>query len=174
MRLSIGAAALVAVIVGGAWLVLALTFGHSLNSGGDAYTRSATCVHNDHALTNDPAAASRFKSAGLQPLGIRWKSVEAVALFADSLSPDSVDRMDARIISSLTSKGVSPAQITSRLLHQDNLSLYYLTGPPSPAAQSEIGRCVYLVHYNRIASALGLYLSPHAERPFLPGAHRGD
>jgi hypothetical protein len=95
-----------------------------------------------------------------------------VALFSDSLSPDSVDKADARIISSLRSKGISHAEITNRLLHQDNLSLYYLTGTPSQAAQAAIGGCVYLVHYNRIASALGLYLTPHAERPFLPGAHR--
>jgi hypothetical protein len=174
MRLYIGAALLVVLVVGGTWLVLALTFGHSLNSGSDAYTRSATCVSHDRALAGDPTEAARFTSPGLRPLGIRWKHVRAVALFSDSLSPDSVDKADARIISSLRSKRVSPAEINSRLLHQDNLSLYYLTGPPSPAAQAAIGRCVYLVHYNRIASALGLYISPHAERPFLPGARRGD
>jgi hypothetical protein len=173
MRLYLGAAAFVVLVVGGAWLVLALFFGH-LSGGQDAYTRSATCVHNDRALTSDPTEAARFKSPGLQPLGIRWKRVQAVALFSDSLSPDSVDRVDARIISSLSSKGVTAAQISSRLLHQDNLSLYYLTCTPSLAAQAAIGRCVYLVHYNRIASAMGLYISPHAERPFLPGAHRGD
>lgn len=174
MRLYLGAAGLVVLVVGGAWLVLALTFNHSLNSGGDAYTRSAACVRNDHSLASDPTDAARYKASELQPLGIRWKHVRAVALFSDSLSPDSVDKADARIISSLRSKGVSPAEITNRLLHQDNLSLYYLTGPPPLAAQTAIGRCVYLVHYNRIASAFGLYISPHAERPFLPGAHRGD
>ncbi len=174
MRLYLGAALLIAAVLGGAWLVLALTFGHSLNSGSDAYTRSATCVRLDHLLANDPAEAARFESPGLRPLGIRWKHVRAVALFSDSLSPDSVDKADARIISSLRNEGVSTAAITNRLLHQDNLSLYYLTGAPSPAAEAAIGRCVYLVHYNRIASAIGLYISPHAERPFLPGAHRGD
>jgi hypothetical protein len=174
MRLYLGAAAFVVLVVGGAWLALALLFGHSLNGGGDAYTRSATCVHNDRAIAGDPTEAARFKSSGLRPLGIRWKHVRAVALFSDSLSPDSVDKVDARIISSLRSKGVLSAEITNRLLHQDNLSLYYLTGPPSLAAQAATGRCVYLVHYNRIASAMGLYISPHAERPFLPGAHRGD
>jgi hypothetical protein len=174
MRLYLGAAVLVGVVVGGAWLVLALIFSHSLNGGGDAYTRSATCVHNDRALAGDRTEAARFKTAGLQPLGIRWKRVRAVALFSDSLSPDSVDKADSRIISSLRSKRVSPAEITNRLLHQDNLSLYYVSGPPSRAAQAAIGRCVYLVHYNRIASAVGLYISPHAERPFLPGAHRED
>ena len=97
-----------------------------------------------------------------------------MALFADSLSPDAVDRADARIVSSLNSKGVSRAEIANRLLHEDNLSLFYVTGTPSEAAQAEIGRCVYLVHYNRIASALGLYISPHARRPFLPGARRDD
>jgi hypothetical protein len=174
MRLYLGAAVLVSVVVGGAWLALALIFSHSLNGGGDAYTRSATCVHNDRALASDPTEAARFKSPGLRPVGIRWKHVRTVALFSDSLSPDSVDKADTRILSTLRSKGVSPAQITNRLLHQDNLSLYYLTGAPSLAAQAAIGRCVYLVHYNRIASAVGLYLSPHAERPFLPGAHRED
>jgi hypothetical protein len=92
MRLYLGAALLVVLVVGGAWLVLALIFGHSLNSGSDAYTRSATCVHNDHLLASDPTEAARFKSSGLQPLGIRWKRVRAVALFSDSLSPDSWTR----------------------------------------------------------------------------------
>ncbi len=174
MRVYIAAAVVVVVVVGGAWLVLALTFGHSLNSGSDAYTRSAGCVRRDRALANDPTEAVRFESPGLRPLGIRWKQVRAVALFADSLSPDSVDRADARIVSSLRSKGVSQAKVAGRLLHEDNLSLYYLTGTPSEAAQAAIGRCVYLVHYNRIASAVGLYISPHARRPFLPGAHRDE
>jgi hypothetical protein len=44
-------------------------------------------------------------------------------------SPDSVDQVDARITSDLRSKGVSPVEVTDRLLHQDNLSLYYVTGP---------------------------------------------
>lgn len=174
MRVYIGAALLVVLVVGGAWLVLVLTFGHSLNSGSDAYTRSAACVRHDRALANDPKEAARFERAGLRPLGIRWKQVRSVALFADSLSPDSVDKADAGIISSLSSTGLSHAEIANRLLHEDNLSLYYVTGAPSEAAQAEIGRCVYLVHYNRIASALGLYISPHARRPFLPGAHRDD
>src|SRR5947209_18403657 len=114
MRLYLGAAVLVGVVVGGAWLVLALIFSHSLNGRGDAFTRSATCVHNDRALASDATEAGRFKSAGLQPLGIRWKSVEAVALFSDSLSPDSVDKADARITSRLESKGVSLAEVTNR------------------------------------------------------------
>jgi hypothetical protein len=173
MRLYLGAALLVGVVVGGAWLVLALFFGH-LQGGQDTYTRSANCVRSDRALAGDPTEAARFKSAGLQPLAMRWRQVRAVALFSDSLSPDSVDKADARIISGLRSKGVSRAEIANRLLHEDNLSLYYVTGAPVLAAQAAIGRCVYLVHYNRIASALGLYISPHAERPFLPGAHRGD
>jgi hypothetical protein len=174
MRIYVAAALVVIVVLGGAWLVLALTFGHSLNSGSDAYTRSAACVRHDRALASDPADAARFESPGLRPLGIHWKQVRSVALFADSLSPDSVDRVDARILSGLRSKGVSQAEAASRLLHEDNLSLYYLTGTPSEAAQAAIGRCVYLVHYNRIASALGLYISPHARRPFLPGAHRDE
>ncbi len=171
MRLYLGAAAFVVLVVGGAWLALVFLFGH-LQSDQDAYTRSATCVHNDRALASDPTEAARFQAPGLQPLGIRWKRVRAVALFSDSLSPDSVDKADARITSRLESHGVSQAEITNRLLHQDNLSLYYLTGTPSQAAQTAIGRCVYLVHYNRIASAVGLYISPHAEQPFLPGAQR--
>jgi hypothetical protein len=174
MRVYLGAALLVVLIVGGAWLGFALTFSHSLGGGGDAHTRSFTCARDDRSLVSDPVDAERFKASGLQTFGIRWKAVRAVALFSDSLSADSVDKADARIISSLRSKEVSSAEITNRLLHQDNLSLYYVSGPPSQAAQAAIGRCVYLVHYNRIASALGLYISPHAERPFLPGAHRED
>lgn len=174
MRVYVVAGLLVAVVLGGAWLVLALTFGHSLGGSSDAYSRSAACVRRDPVLASDPADAARFRSPGLQPLGIRWGSVRAVGLFADSLSPDAVDRVDARIVAGLRSKGVSAGAIESRLLHEDNLSLYYLTGAPSLAAQAALGRCVYLVHYNRIASALGLYISPHAELPFLPGRRRHD
>src|SRR5205823_8747601 len=147
MRVYFGAAVLVVFVVGGAWLVLALLSGH-LRGGPDAYTRSAACVHNDRALASDPAAAARFKSPRLRPLGIRWKRVQAVALFSDSLSPGSVDKADTRIVSSLRSKGVSLARIGKRLLHEDNLSLFYVAGTPSLAAQAAIGRCVYLVHYN--------------------------
>jgi hypothetical protein len=171
MRLWVGAAAVVAVVVGGAWLVLAFAFGH-LRGGQTAYARSARCLKADRSLSADPNDAARFTGAGLHTLGLRWKDIRAVALFADSLSPGAVDRVDARIVSALERKGLSPAQIESRLLHEDNLSLYYLTGAPPTAAASEIGRCVYLVHYNRFASALGIYVNPHAERPFLPGARR--
>ena len=174
MRVYLVAGLLVALVLGGAWLVLALTFGHSLNGNSDAYSRSATCVRRDPVLAGDPGDAARFRSPGLQPLGIRWGNVRAVGLFADSLSPDAVDKLDAKIVAGLQNKGVSTAEIDGRLLHEDNLSLYYLTGTPSLAAQAAIGRCVYLVHYNRIASALGLYVSPHAERPFLPGRRRHD
>jgi hypothetical protein len=173
MRLWVGAAAVVALVVGGAWLVLAFAFGH-LRGGQTAYARSARCLRADRALTGDPNDAARYTGAGLHTLGLDWQDVRAVALFADSLSPTAVDRVDARIVSGLRSKGLSPSQIDSRLLHEDNLSLYYLGAPPSLAAQSAIGRCVYLVHYNRFASALGIYVNPHAERPFLPGARRDE
>jgi hypothetical protein len=172
MRVYVGAALLVAAVVGGAWLALALTFRHSLNTGADAYPRSAACVRRDHSLANDPAVAAGYASPGLEALGIRWRAVRAVALFSDSLSPGSVDSVDARIVASLHRSGVSPAAIDNRLLHQDNLSLYYPAGAPSTAAQTAIGSCVYLVHYNRIASFFGFYVSPRAERPFLPGARR--
>ena len=174
MRLYLGAGLLVVVVVGGAWLVLAFAFGHSLGSGTDAYTRSAACVRRDHSLTGDPTEVARIKSSGLRALGFRWQRVRAVALFSDSLAPDSVDRVDHRIVAGLESMGVTPGGIANRLLHQDNLSLYYVTGPAPQAAQSAIGSCVYLVHYNRVASFFGLYVSPHAERPFVPGAHRED
>ena len=174
MRLYLGAAVLVVAVVGGAWAVLALTFSHSLGAGGDAFAKSAACVRDDRALRSDPADAARYRSSGLQPLGIRSGSTRAVGLFADSLAPGSIDQADARIVSTLERTGASPATIAARLLHQDNLSLFYLTGVPSTAAQAAIGRCVYLVHYNRIASAVGLYISPHAELPFLPGRRRLD
>jgi hypothetical protein len=163
--------AVVGVVVGGAWIVLAFFFGH-LGGSQDAYGRSLACVRSDHALARDPADAAHYRSPGLQTLGIRWKGVRAVALFSNSLSPDAVDKVDARITSGLQRGRLSPAQIDSRLLHQDNLTLYYLGAAPSTAAQSAIGRCVYLVHYNRIASALGLYINPHVELPFVPGARR--
>ncbi|HST25359.1 MAG TPA: hypothetical protein VLJ76_05170 [Gaiellaceae bacterium] len=172
MRLYLGAAVLVLVVVGGAWAVLALTYSHSLSAGGDAYAMSAKCVRTDRALANDAQDARRYRSSGLQPLGIRWGSVRAVGLFADSLAPGAVDSADARIVSALEKQGLSQAAVSARLLHQDNLSLYYLSGTPSIAAQKAIGRCVFLVHYNRIASAVGLYISPHAELPFLPGRRR--
>jgi hypothetical protein len=155
MRAYLIGLAVVGVVVGGAWIVLAFFFGH-LGGSEDAYGRSLACVKSDRALRRDPADAARYRSSGLQALGIRWHGVRAVALFADSLSPDSVDKADAQIVQGLQSQGVSSAQIDSRLLHEDNLTLYYLGGAPSTAARSEIGRCVYLVHYNRIASALGL------------------
>jgi hypothetical protein len=71
-------------------------------------------------------------------------------------------------------RGASPAEIAARLQNQDNVALFYVNRSPSQSAEAAIGRCVYLVHYNRVASFLGLYLSPHAERPFLPGARRED
>ena len=170
MRAYLIGLAVVGVVVGGAWIVLAFFFGH-LNGGEDAFSRSAACLRADHALVRESVAAAD-RGPGLHALGIRWKTVRAVALFSDSLSPDSVDRVDARVVSRLRSRGVSPAQIDSRLLHEDNVTLYYLGAAPSAAAQSAIGRCVYLVHYNRIASALGLYINPHARLPFVPGARR--
>jgi hypothetical protein len=171
MRLYLGAAGVVALVLGGAWVLLAFFFG-SLHGGQTAYARSLTCLRRDGALSDDPSEARRFAAAGLHPLGFRWENVRAVALFADSLSPDAVDRVDTRIVTGLERRGLSLAEIDGRLLHEDNLSLYYLTGAPSQAAEAAIGRCVYLVHYNRVASALGLYVSPHAERPFVPGARR--
>jgi hypothetical protein len=173
MRAYLIGAAVVVVVVGGAWLVLAFAFG-SLHTGADAWTRSAACVRRDPSLAQDPKTAARFVSSGLKPLGITWRGVRAVGLFSDSLAPDSVDKADAGIVAALQRQGVSPAEIASRLEHQDNLSLYYVDGTPSKAAQTAIGRCVYLVHYNRIASALGIYISPHAELPFLPGHHRHE
>jgi hypothetical protein len=171
VRLYVGAGVLVVVVLGAAWLVLAFAFGHTFGSS-DAYARSLACVRRDRALATDPAVARQYRSSGLQPLGIRWGDVRAVGLFADSLSPDAVDRQDARIVWGLERERLTPTAIDARLLHQDNLSLYYLTGAPSTAAQEAIGRCVYLVHYNRIASALGIYISPHAELPFVPGHRR--
>jgi len=161
----------VAVVVGGAWIALAFFFGH-LGGSEDAYARSLACVRSDHALARDPALAVPFRTPGLHALGIRWKDVKAVALFSDSLSPDSVDKVDTRILWGLHREGVSPSEIAGRLLHEDNLSLYYLGAVPSEPALAAIGRCVYLVHYNRIASALGLYINPHARLPFVPGARR--
>jgi hypothetical protein len=171
MRLYVGAGLLVVVVLGTAWLVLAFAFGHTFGSS-DAYARSATCVRRDPALASDPALARQYRSSGLQPLGISWGRIHAVGLFADSLSPDAVDKLDTRIVAGLERNGLAPAAIDARLLHQDNLSLYYPNGVPTIAAQKAIGRCVYLVHYNRIASALGIYISPRAELPFVPGHRR--
>jgi hypothetical protein len=173
MRVFVIATAVVVAVVGGFWLVLAFAFSHS-SGGADAVDRSTVCVRADPELASDPALAKAYRSSGLHALGIRWKGVKAVALFSDSLSPGSVDSADARIVAALERGGVSPSRIAARLFHEDNLSLYYATGVPSEAAQAAIGRCVYLVHYNRIASAFGLYVSPHARTPFLPGEHRGD
>ena len=47
--------------------------------------------------------------------------MKAVALFSDSLSPSSVDKVDARIVSGLHREGVSTAEIDRRLLHDDTL-----------------------------------------------------
>lgn len=171
MRLYLGAAVLVVVVVGGFWLVLALTFSRS-HGGSDAFTKSATCVRADRSLASDRVDAARFRAAGLRALGLRWNGVRAVALFSDSLSPDSVARVEARIESGLSSQGVSAREAATRVLREDNVGLFYVNRSPSPAAQAAIGRCIYLIHFNRIASFFGLYISPHARRPFLPGAQR--
>jgi|SRR5581483_4278818 len=159
------------LVVGAAWVALFFFFG-SISGSEDAYARSLACVRADHALVRDPKDAVPYRGPGLQALGIRWKNVRAVALFSDSLSPDSVDKVDAKIVSDLQRRGAPVDQIGSRLLHEDNVTLYYLDGAPSTAVQFAIGRCVYLVHYNRIASALGLYIHPRARLPFVPGARR--
>jgi hypothetical protein len=172
MRVYLGAAAVVVVVVGGFWAALALFFSQPKTGSADAFTRSATCVRDDRSLSIDRTDAARFDATGLRTLGLRWDRVRAVALFDDSLSAGSVTRAEGRIASNLRSHGASAAEIQARLLSQDNVALFYVSGPPSQAAQAAIGRCVYLVHFNRIASALGLYISPHAERPFLPGAER--
>jgi hypothetical protein len=171
MRAYLIGLAVVGVVVGGAWIVLAFFFGHLAGSD-DAYARSAACVRRHPALAADRVDAVAYRGPGLHALGIRWKEVRAVALFSDSLSPDSVDTVDARILAGLRRQGIPAGEIERRLLHEDNVTLYYLRAAPSTAAQSAIGRCVYLVHYNRIASALGLYIHPRARLPFLPGARR--
>jgi hypothetical protein len=173
MRVFLGAALLVVVVVGGFWLALALFVGHS-DGAADAFARSATCARHSRSLADDRADSTRFHAAGLRTLGLRWRGVRAVALFSDSLSPDPVTRVEARIASRLSSHGVSAAEIGTRLLHEDNVGLFYVNRAPSQAAQAAIGRCVYLIHFNRIASFFGLYVSPHARRPFLPGATRDE
>jgi hypothetical protein len=174
MRAYLIGAAVVVVVVGGGWLVFAFALGGSLHSGADAWTRSAACVRRHPALADDSKLAAKYVSSGLRPLGITWRGVRAVGLFSDSLAPESVDRADARIVSTLQRHGVSPTEIGARLEHQDNLSLFYVDTTPSIAAQKAIGSCVYLVHYNRIASALGIDISPHAELPFVPGHRHHD
>ena len=173
MRLYLGAGLLVALVVGGFWLVLAFTFGHS-KTGADAFTRSVACARADRSLAVDPADATRFRLPGLRTLGLRWNGVRAVALFADSLSPGAVRRVEARTVTNLRRRGASGAEIDGRVLREDNVGLVFVNTSPSQAAQAAIGRCVYLVHFNRIASFFGLYLAPHARRPFLPGAYRDD
>jgi len=174
MRLYLGAAALVAVILGGAWLVLALTFGHPSAGNANAFVKSETCVRHDRALAADPQDAARFRTPGLHTLGIGWRGVRAVALFDDSLSAGSVTRQEASIRSDLRSRGASATDVEDRLLYEDDVALFYLHRGPTAAARAAIGRCVYVVHFNRVASFFGLYIHPHSERPFLPGARRED
>src|SRR6516162_3908725 len=131
MRLYIGAAVVVIVVLGGAWLVLAFSFGHSHTVSADAYNRSAACVRRHHSLSFDPADAAHLQTHGLRALGIRWHQTRAVALFDDSLSAQTVTRAERRISSMLTARGVPTAQIAARLLTQDNDALYYLNQPPS-------------------------------------------
>lgn len=171
MRVYLIAAAVIVVVVGGFWLVLAFSFGH-LHGGSDAYNKSAACVRDHASLASDPADSARFQTGGLQALGIRWRNTRAVALFDDALSGTSVGKAEHRITAGLQRHGASPAEIAARLLEQDNVALYYLNHTPSRPAQTAIGRCVYLVHYNDAAAFFGVYINPHAERPFLPGARR--
>lgn len=172
MRVYLGAALVVVLVVGGFWLALALLFSNSKAQSADAFTRSATCVRNDRSLSVDPADATRYRATGVRTLGIRWNDVRAVALFADS--PNPVRKTEAQLASSLRSQGVSIAAVRSRVLREDNVGLFYVDDSPSRAAQTAIGGCVSLIRYNRIASFFGLYLSPHARRPFVPGARRDD
>jgi hypothetical protein len=86
VRLYLGAGLLVAVVLGGVWIVLALTFSRSGGSA-DAYTKSAACLRRDRSLTGDSADAARYRAAGLEALGIRWRQVRAVALFDDRSRP---------------------------------------------------------------------------------------
>jgi hypothetical protein len=69
VRLYLGAGLLVAVVLGGVWIVLALTFSRSGGSA-DAYTKSAACLRRDRSLTGDSADAARYRAAGLEALGI--------------------------------------------------------------------------------------------------------
>jgi hypothetical protein len=173
VRLYVGAAALVAVVLGGAWLLFALEFRRS-SPGADAFTKSAACVHRDPALAADRRDAVRYEASGLRTLGIRWSGIRAVALFDDSLSADSVTKKEAEISAAMRRRGDSAHEIADRLQYQDNVALYYVNRSPTQPAEDAVGRCVYLVHYNRVASFFGLYFSPHAERPFLPGLRRED
>jgi hypothetical protein len=174
MRLYIGAAVVVIVVLGGAWLFLALSFGHSHTVSADAYNRSAACVRHHPSLRFDPVDAAHLQTPGLRALGIRWQQTRAVALFDASLSAQTVTKAEKQVAARLTAQRVPAAQIAARLLSQDNDALYYLNQPPSQQAQSAIGRCVYLVRYNDAAAFFGFYINPHAEQPFLPGAHRED
>src|SRR5260370_34628434 len=135
MRVCLGAAVLVGVVVGGSWLVLALTFSQSHGSSG-AFARSATCVRNDRFITSDRADAARFRAVGLRTLGLRWSGVRTVALFSESLAPDPVTREEARIASRLRSQGLSAREIATRLLHEDNVGLFYVNRSPSQGAQA--------------------------------------
>jgi hypothetical protein len=171
VRVLLAAVALVVVVVGAFWLALALLFSHSrAGANADAFARSAACLRDDRSLSGDRADAARLDTPGLRTLGLRWHGVRAVALFADSSAL--VTKVEARVASGLRNQHVSAVQVGGRLLSEDDVGLFYVSGSPSQAAQAAIGRCVFLIRFNRFASFFGVYVSPHADRPFLPGGER--
>jgi hypothetical protein len=170
MKIWLAAALVVAVVLGGAWIALAFAFSHSSSRGEDAYARSAACLRTDSALSADPADARRLRTPGVRTLGLRWNRVRAVALFSDSR--DLARKAEERLAFGYHREGLAPAQIEQRLQIGGSSGLVYLTGAPTSAAEAAIGRCVYAIHYNRIARFFGLSIFPRVQRPFLPDGRR--
>jgi hypothetical protein len=169
MRTFLGAIAVVVLVVGGFWLALSQLVGSTHNAS-DAYTRSAACAGSDPSLSRDSADAARLATSGIRTLGLRWNALRAVALFATSSRV--AREAEARLAAGLRTQGTSSAEIARRVFREGYVVLFYVSGPPTQAAEAAIGRCVYLIRPNRIASFFGLNIT-HTERPFLPGAERG-
>ncbi len=168
MRVFLGAIAVIVLVVGGFWFALSQLVGPSRNDA-DAFTKSSNCAAADPSLARDRKDAARVTAPGLRALGLRWDGFRAVALFARS--PRGARAEEARLAADLRTQGLSDAEIGRRVLREGYVVMLYVARPPTQAAEAALGRCIYLIRANRIASFFGVNIT-HTERPFLPGADR--
>lgn len=171
MRTFLGAVAVVVLVVGIFFFVLSRLVGPSSAHGASgAYTKSTTCARNDPALSIDRKDAARFATSEERALGLAWHGFRAVALFA--ASSRIARTKETSLASGLSRQGVPSAEVSRRVLREGYVVMLYVSGSPTRAAEAALGRCVYLIRSNRIASFFGLDF-PHTERPFVPGGEQG-
>ncbi|HST25103.1 MAG TPA: hypothetical protein VLJ76_03850 [Gaiellaceae bacterium] len=164
MRVALGAAALIVVVVGGFWLVLSqLVSGSFASEATNAYEKSVRCIRADPALTLDQADATKI-AGGRRAIGIRWKNARAVAIFA--ATPQDTGTVVERLAGRLQAENTTIPEIDLRLRRRGYAVLDYVSGRPGAAGIAALGRCIYVVRPNRIARFFGLNIT-HLARPFL-------